>query len=280
VNHVFYHGTAYSPASAPWPGWLFYAAVHFQQVNPQWKDFHKLNSYVARIQSFLQQGRPDHDVLLYYPIADRYAEPGNALLQHYDGMEKNFEYTDFEELSKWMLEKGYGFDFFSDRQLTQFTVANNKIISGGNKYQTILLPANKYIPEASMNKILQLVDQGASVVFYRNLPEKVTGFFEFEKRQQTFEMIKKSIQLNNLPNGIKTMKTATGGTLVVGENMDEIFGALKVRNESMRLVTCGYWILVISLYYYLYSCYYYWSYKIDSIYQTNSAFSLHGCFLI
>jgi len=233
VNHVFYHGTAYSPASAPWPGWLFYAAVHFQQVNPQWKDFHKLNSYVARIQSFLQQGRPDHDVLLYYPIADRYAEPGNALLQHFDGMEKNFEDTDFEALSKWMSEKGYGFDFFSDRQLTQFTVANNKIISGGNKYQTILLPANKYIPEASMNKILQLVGQGASVVFYKNLPEKVTGFFEFEKRQQAFEMIKKSIHLNSLTNGIKTLKTPTGGTLVVGENMDSIFGLLKVRNESM-----------------------------------------------
>lgn len=233
VNHVFYHGTAYSPASAPWPGWLFYAAVHFQQVNPQWKDFHKLNNYVARIQSFLQQGRPDHDVLLYYPIADRYAEPGNALLQHFDGMEKNFEQSDFEELSKWMLEKGYGFDFFSDRQLTHFNVVNNKIISGGNKYQTILLPANKYIPVASMIKILQLVKQGASVVFYKNMPEKVTGFFEFEKRQQAFEKIKKSILLNSPSNGIKTMKTATGGTVVVGENMDAIFGALKISNESM-----------------------------------------------
>jgi hypothetical protein len=80
---------------------------------------------------------------------------------------------------------------------------------------------------------LQLVKQGASVVFYKNLPEKVTGFFEFEKRQQAFEMIKKSIQLNSLPNEIKTIKTATGGTVVVGENMDAIFETLKIRNESM-----------------------------------------------
>ena len=32
VNHTFYHGTAYSPADADWPGWLFYAST---QLDPQ-----------------------------------------------------------------------------------------------------------------------------------------------------------------------------------------------------------------------------------------------------
>ena len=27
VNHVFFHGTCYSPADAPWPGWVFYASM-------------------------------------------------------------------------------------------------------------------------------------------------------------------------------------------------------------------------------------------------------------
>ena len=27
MNHVFYHGTCYSPDEAGWPGWLFYAAT-------------------------------------------------------------------------------------------------------------------------------------------------------------------------------------------------------------------------------------------------------------
>src|SRR5262249_45922972 len=127
VNHIFYHGTEYSPKEAPWPGWLFYAAVHFQPTNPQWKDFHTLNEYITRVQSFVQQGRPDNDVLLYYPIVDRYSEPGTVLLQHFDGMERNFEKTEFEHVSKWMLESGYSFDFFSDRQLQQFTYSAGKI---------------------------------------------------------------------------------------------------------------------------------------------------------
>lgn len=33
VNHIFYHGTAYSSPDAPFPGWLFYAAVHFTPQN-------------------------------------------------------------------------------------------------------------------------------------------------------------------------------------------------------------------------------------------------------
>jgi len=45
-------------------------------------------------------------------LIDRYSEPGNVLLQDFDGMERNFEGTDFEHVSKWMPEKGYSFDFF------------------------------------------------------------------------------------------------------------------------------------------------------------------------
>jgi hypothetical protein len=56
INHVFYHGTAFSPRHEPWPGWLFYASVHLTPSNPLWRDFPTLNRYAARIQSFLQRG--------------------------------------------------------------------------------------------------------------------------------------------------------------------------------------------------------------------------------
>lgn len=184
VNHIFYHGTEYSPKEAPWPGWLFYAAVHFQPTNPQWKDFSTLNNYITRVQSFLQQGKPDNDILVYYPIIDRYSEPGTALLQHFDGMERNFEKTGFEESSKWMLEHGYAFDFFSDRQVQQFKIEGDKINSSGNKYQTILLPANKLIDERSFDKIMQLAKAGAKILVYKDLPREVPGMSKLEVRQK------------------------------------------------------------------------------------------------
>jgi len=33
VNHIVYHGTAYSPPGDPWPGWQFYASVEFNSRN-------------------------------------------------------------------------------------------------------------------------------------------------------------------------------------------------------------------------------------------------------
>src|SRR5438034_790635 len=72
VNHVIYHGTAYSPRDAAWPGWQFYASTELNPRNAIWRDLPALNRYVARVQSILQSGRPDNDVLLYWPIYDNW----------------------------------------------------------------------------------------------------------------------------------------------------------------------------------------------------------------
>ena len=39
INHIFFHGTCFSPQNEPWPGFLFYAAVEFTPANPFWNDF-------------------------------------------------------------------------------------------------------------------------------------------------------------------------------------------------------------------------------------------------
>jgi hypothetical protein len=230
VNHIFYHGTEYSPKAAPWPGWLFYAAVHFQPNNPQWKDFHTLNEYIARVQSFLQNGKPDNDVLLYYPIIDRYSEPGNTLLQHFDGMERNFEKTDFEYVSKWMVEKGYSFDFFSDRQLQNFSNSGNTVISGGNTYKTILLPANKLISDKSFQKLVNLAKQGATILVYKNLPQDVPGLSQLDARRKAFQQL--TAQLHFTTSG-KIQKAMTGkGAFLVSDDIDALLEAAKARKES------------------------------------------------
>jgi hypothetical protein len=237
VNHIFYHGTEYSPKGAPWPGWLFYAAVHFQPENPQWKDFHTLNSYITRVQSFLQKGKPDNDVLLYYPIIDRYSEPGNALLQHFDGMERNFENTDFEHLSKWMTEEGYGYDFFSDRQLLNFSGSGDKVVAGGNPYQAILLPANKLISEVSFEKLMKLASKGAQVLVYKQLPKEVPGLGDLDRRQ---EMLKRLIdQMKFVQSGAVKKATVGKGTFVISDDIDALLKAAGIRKEHLETKGLG-----------------------------------------
>jgi hypothetical protein len=80
INHVFYHGTVFSPQDAAWPGWLVYASTQFNPNNPWWDEFGALNAYVERVQRVLQGGSPDNRVLLYWPIYDLWDEP-NGLMQ-------------------------------------------------------------------------------------------------------------------------------------------------------------------------------------------------------
>ncbi|HEX8315282.1 MAG TPA: glycosyl hydrolase, partial [Flavisolibacter sp.] len=231
VNHIFYHGTEYSPKDAPWPGWLFYAAVHFQPTNPQWKDFKTLNDYITRVQSFLQSGRPDNDVLVYYPIIDRYSQTGGELLQHFDGMERNFTNTDFEHASKWMVDKGYGFDFFSDRQLQKVSFTNNGLMSGGNSYQTILLPANKLISEKTLQKLVDLAKAGATVLVYKAMPGDVPGLGQLESRRKLFQQL--TAAMNFTEQG-KLKKAMVGkGAFYVSDDLDALLAASKARKETL-----------------------------------------------
>ena len=81
VNHVFFHGSCYSPKGAEWPGWRFYASVDMSPYNSWWETMPKFSDYIARCQSFLQWGEPDNDLLVYLPFYDMiYEQPGTAAL--------------------------------------------------------------------------------------------------------------------------------------------------------------------------------------------------------
>ncbi len=228
VNHIFYHGTNYSPPSEAFPGWLFYAAVHFMPQNPFWRDFGALNQYVTRCQSFLQTGKPDNDVLLYFPIYDSFAHPSNkGLLHHYDGIGPEFKGTAFEQNAEDMLKKGYSFDFVSDKQLQNITYQNGKLRTGGAGYQTIVVSNVQFLPLPTLQQLLQLARNGATVVFYKSLPKDVPGLTNLTSRQAEMKRLLASLQF-------KGSKAILGkGAVLLGDNLEELLAMAKVRQETM-----------------------------------------------
>jgi alpha-L-rhamnosidase len=211
VNHIFYHGTNYSPQNEPFPGWLFYAAVHFTPQNPFWKDFGTLNGYAARCQSFLQAGKPSNDVLLYFPFADRNNQPARGgMLHHYDGME-GFEKTTFDESAEEMLRIGYSWDLISDKQIQLLKFENGKIKAPGGDYQTIVLSGVKYLPLATLQKLVLLVNQGASVVFQDGVPKMVPGLSDIQNKQKQFDALLAQLNLKKTnADGIKNAASGKG----------------------------------------------------------------------
>ncbi|HLG38607.1 MAG TPA: glycosyl hydrolase [Chitinophagaceae bacterium] len=231
VNHIFYHGTNYSPQNEPWPGWLFYAAVHFTPANPFWKDFGTLNAYAARCQSFLQAGKPDNDVLLYFPFSDRnYLPARGGLLHHYDGME-GFDETPFKESAEKMLEMGYSWDLISDKQIEQLNFVNGKIKAPGGNYQTIVLSGVKYLPLATLQKLIALTKAGAQIIFHDGAPKVVPGLSDIENKQKQFDALIAQLQFKTT-NAPGVNNAASGkGLFLEGNELRYLLANAAIRHE-------------------------------------------------
>ncbi|MDA3880337.1 MAG: glycosyl hydrolase [Prolixibacteraceae bacterium] len=227
INHVFYHGTTFSPQNATWPGWMFYAAVHFGPTNTFWDDFGTLNTYIARSQSFLQAGKPDNDILLYYPISDEYAIRGRSLLLHFDGAAKG---SSVREAAEYLFGKGYAFDYISDRQILNLKNESGKIITGETSYQTILLPPVKLIPVETFQKVIELAKNGATVLM-EQLPDDVPGLGKLDERRGKFHELKKSLKFESSAGNIQISKVGKG-QIMVG-NLPDLLEQAKIRREPM-----------------------------------------------
>lgn len=183
INHNCYHGTALSPEGETWPGFQFYASVELNPANPQWPHFSSLNSYVTRVQSLLQAGQSDEQLLLYYNIHDRWSQRGSGTLPHFHGKEgegmESFRLTAGE-----LLDAGYGWDAVSDSMILSLRVRNGVLRSpGGTEYAALILPDLKYIPVATLAHIESLVQAGATLILAGKTPDDVPGLGDLELRR-------------------------------------------------------------------------------------------------
>ncbi len=207
INHVFYHGTCYSPQDAPWPGWFFYASTKFDWRNSIWHDLPYLNAYVARCQSVLQAGTPANDILLYWPIHDLWSSP--------DGMEIRFAVHGPKWMSesragavaKQFMDKGYTFDFVSDAMLKDVVYRNGRLHATGSDYRAVVIPKCEYMPPETLKALADLAEQGAPILFEDALPEDVPGFADLDTRRATFAAERKRAAqaaqvVSNLPEAL------------------------------------------------------------------------------
>jgi hypothetical protein len=182
INHVFYHGTAYSPSDAPWPGWFFYAATQLKPENPLWDDFRGMHAYVARVQSVLQAGKPDNDVLLYWPFDDVVDSAAGGMRQL--GVHDNRWLVDssFGRTALDLAALGYAFDYVSDAQIARLKVDREKLIAPGATYRVIVVPRVTRMDPSTLAKLFELEDAGASLVF-AELPRDVPGLGALDARR-------------------------------------------------------------------------------------------------
>jgi hypothetical protein len=197
INHILFHGTAYSPPDAAWPGWLFYASTQFNPQNTWWRDFAALNAYVQRVQAVLQSGRPDNDVLLYWPFHDvlhlpdapmQHAlhRPGGLMQQYGVHDRKWLEGSPFEAAATQLMKLGYGFDSVSDAQLLATKAGRDGgLDTPGGHYRVLIVPATRHMPVETLRHLVKLARAG-TVIHLQGKPEDVPGLGRLEDRRAEF----------------------------------------------------------------------------------------------
>ncbi|MBR9774611.1 MAG: glycoside hydrolase [Cytophagales bacterium] len=233
VNHMFYHGITYSPKEVDFPGWLFYASLNLNTHNSLWPHLKGFNDYIQRVQSVLQAGKPDNELLVYWPVYDVWADPeglGKTLTVH--GIDDWLHPTPFYKAVKSLMDVGYGVDFISDELLKTLQVEGNSLTGPNEEFRSsaIVVPKTKFMPLATLKQLMDLSEQGAQVIFQEK-PLDVPGFYKHGTRRQTLDSLWQQINFKPFASG--EVADYGKGRLLLTDEISSALAFLDVSREKL-----------------------------------------------
>ena len=166
VNHIFFHGTCYSPKDDVWPGWKFYASIDMSPTNSIWRDAPYFMEYVERCQSFLQWGEPDNDFLVLLPVRDAWKKATGKLLMQFSIHAMGQLMPEFRQTILDIDKAGFDCDYISERLLLNTTCKDGLLVTqGGTRYKGLIIPGSGEMPENVKQHIEALKSQGAHIMY-------------------------------------------------------------------------------------------------------------------
>ena len=166
LNLVYLHTFTCSPKEMGLPGQEYFAGTHFNPQVTWWEYADGIIDYIARTQYLAQQGKFQADVLYYY--GDHI--PNLARLKEDDPAK---------------VLPGYDYDVTNEEILLQLKVSDGRIIVPGSvSYRLLVLPDHKVLSLAALEKVDELLRQGAMVLGPK--PERLVSLVGGQKAQTRF----------------------------------------------------------------------------------------------
>lgn len=238
VNHCYFHGSCYSPQNAEWPGWRFYASVDMSPNNNWWDDLPAFTKYIERVQSVLQYGEPDNDVLVYLPYYDMiFEQPGRLLQFDIHSMAKKA--PNFIKSITGIISSGYDCDYISDNYLqkTTYDASSRSLTTDGkNSYSAIVVPNVRFMPLETIEHLVQLASKGANIIVQGDYPRCVPGLGRQGQQKQFKDVV---ARLRSLTSG----KTLANSSFLSPEPMRTDLGLSVIR----RAVPEGHYYFISNL---------------------------------
>ena len=176
VTHSILHGFNYSPAEAPFPGWVRYG-TYLNEKNTIWPYFRLWADYKARISSVLMNTDYFSDIALMMPWGDLWTnigpqrDPFPAL--HYP------EYAD--EVWAALHRNGNACDYVSESVLQGSDSKSGNLVIGKRKYPVLMLVEVESMMPATALAIKRFVSSGGKLLLVGKTPFKSVGLFDHEK---------------------------------------------------------------------------------------------------
>ncbi|MCM1076429.1 MAG: glycosyl hydrolase family 2 [Bacteroides sp.] len=233
VNHVYFHGAPYSPKGVAFPGWMFYASINMSPTNSIWQDADSLFGYVKRCQAFLSAGTPDNDFLLYFPIEEIWQRQGGNPYLMFDIHKMEQRMPDVKKAVNEIINAGYDADYVSDELLDHLTVNARGALTaeGGAEYKAVIVPPARFMQPATLERMLALAREGATVAFIGTLPSDVPGLSQLDSRRS---------KLTALTSTLPAMGTAATvtpygkGRVVTSPDFADALRLTNAKSEPMR----------------------------------------------
>lgn len=201
VNHVYFHGSCYSPQCEEWPGWRFYASVDMSPYNNWWTSMPAFSKYIERCQSFLQWGQPDNDILVYLPYHDMlYEQPGTIALFDIHSMKQRA--PKFIQAVHSIISLGYDVDYISDRYIQSIDLTSSN-------WKAIIIPDVRFMPIKTLHRLNELAEKGYDVIFVKNLPASAPGYAGKRLQKEFSSVINRLRTHAKLAHDYETALTST-----------------------------------------------------------------------
>ncbi len=126
--------------------------------------------------------------------------------------------TPFGQTARRLLEKGYSFDYVSDRMIAELTFDGLIRSQGGATYKAIVVPRLRYMPVETQQNLSRLSREGASIIYLDELPADVPGLRRLEKRRRLLR---------------KAVEQLEEDSVMYGKNMEAMLHAAGVERETM-----------------------------------------------
>ena len=192
VNQIIGHGWPYSPPSADYPGWRFYAAAALNDRNPWWIVMPDVARALQRASFLLRQGEPVNDVAVLLPVDDAWArfEPGKVHL--IDELSRQVG----TDIPAGILGAGLNFDFVDPVSLTkQGQVEPRALRVGAMRYRALVLPRVERIELATLKLLDAFVQAGGVVMAIGRVPDRAPGFLAGAAEHQAIRTLSSQIFL-------------------------------------------------------------------------------------